>query len=172
MTPAWKDWYRIVPGLIKAMNALWRFEILGLVAPLRICTSQGYIGITNTGCLNSLMEYVGQKYRELQNEEKLAYLDSDTLYSRPHAVAPNARQHAASPSQMIDDSNTHSSLSAEGRNDSLSWLRPKVTLAVEGNISAGKSTFLKILEAHGLFNGGQLQVRQRSKPWPWLVARQ
>jgi hypothetical protein len=33
-----------------------------------------------------------------------------------------------------------------------SWLQPKVTLSVEGNISAGKSTFLRILDEQGLLN--------------------
>ncbi len=37
-------------------------------------------------------------------------------------------------------------------------VQPKVTLSVEGNISAGKSTFLRILEGSGLLNT-KLQVR-------------
>lgn len=38
------------------------------------------------------------------------------------------------------------------------WLKPKVTLSVEGNISAGKSTFLKMLQASTILQQ-KLQVR-------------
>ncbi len=105
--------------------------------PRSLCLpAQTKVGINNAGCLRSITDYLTQRRQDLDRElqQWLQHQQQEHQGERGPAPGPQSAQQAVP-----------------------SWLKPKVTLSVEGNISAGKSTFLRILEGNGLLDT-ELQV--------------
>jgi hypothetical protein len=145
----------------------------GQVSNFTTCCSidtQDTVGITNVGCLRSIMEYVQQKQAQLPGGMAATPLSAGNpcTSAAAHHLPPlqsTAAYSTASSAMSGNGNGRHSAASsyhhvpvAHPDDAPPSWLQPKVTLSVEGNISAGKSTFLRILEAQGLLNS-TLHVR-------------
>jgi hypothetical protein len=117
-------------------------------------------GIVNTGCQNLILQYLATQ--SATPAAAAASPASSTGGPAGHGTAtagsstPSSRASAGSGTGGSGSSSS-SPLTPGGAS---SWLFPKVTLSVEGNISAGKSTFLRLLEQSPVLKG-KLQVRHR-----------
>jgi len=78
------------------------------------------------------------------------HMDQIVNYLKKDALAGSVSQQEASGLLATADSGSPSGSSSSSEHPDWSCAGPRVTLSVEGNISAGKSTFLKILESQGV----------------------